>query len=210
MSNTICLPTEHYLLLMLIFIGITLYYIYKMRNIDFNLSLNNDSLSQLSKQLNVLDDVPIMTRNSIGVTEPEKRLYLENRDKEAIYNELKPPEKRLPEYQYPDRYVRNRINIPTRGLPDNYHAVGTLVRKEDEKILQLFGRQTFPGSNQWEYYVTGADTYGFPNKMPISVRGNREIDDKQRIHVGFLDKKKGDFEANIYNFDVPRYNPYDY
>jgi flagellar basal body rod protein FlgG len=87
---------------------------------------------------------------------------------------------------------------------------GTLVRKEDEKILQLFGRQTYPGSNQWEYYVTGADTYGFPNKMPISVRGGREIDDKQRINVHFLDKKKGDFEANIYNFDVPRYNPYDY
>ena len=60
MSNTICLPTEHYLLLMLIFIGITLYYIYKMQNIDFNLSLNNDSLSQLSKQLNVLDQVLIL------------------------------------------------------------------------------------------------------------------------------------------------------
>jgi hypothetical protein len=174
-----------------------------MQNIDFNLSLNNDSLSQLSKQLNVLDDVPIMTRNSIGVTEPEKRLYLENRDKEAIYNELKPPEKRLPEYQYPDRYVRNRINIPTRGLPDNYHAVGTLVRKEDEKILQLFGRQTFPGSNQWEYYVTGMDRYGFPNKMPVKVRGDKELSDKDKIDLDWLDKSKGNFEVNLYNFDTP-------
>jgi predicted RND superfamily exporter protein len=209
MSNTICLPTEHYMLLMLFFIALTLFYIYKMQNVNSNLSLNNNSLDMLSKQLNVLEDIPIIPK-SIGVTDVEKRIFLENRDKEAIYNELKPPEKRLPEYQYPNRYVKNMINIPTRGLPDNYHAMGTLIRKEDEKILQLYGRQTYPGSNQWEYYVTGADTYGFPNKMPISVKGGREIYDKQKIDVHFLDKKKGDFEANIYNFDVPRYNPYDY
>jgi len=209
MSNTICLPTEHYMLLMLFFISLTLFYIYKMQNVNSNLSLNNNSLDMLSKQLNVLEDIPIIPK-SIGVTDVEKRIFLENRDKEAIYNELKPPEKRLPEYQYPNRYVKNMINIPTRGLPDNYHAMGTLIRKEDEKILQLYGRQTYPGSNQWEYYVTGADTYGFPNKMPISVKGGREIYDKQKIDVHFLDKKKGDFEANIYNFDVPRYNPYDY
>ena len=88
--------------------------------------------------------------------------------------------------------------------------MGTLVRKTDEKILQLFGRQTFPGSNQWEYYVTGADTYGFPNKMPIQTKGGREIDNNQKVDVPFLNKGKGDFEANIYKFDVPRYNPYDY
>ena len=209
MSNTICLPTEHYMLLMLFFIALTLFYIYKMQNVNSNLSLNNNSLDMLSKQLNVLEDIPIIPK-SIGVTDVEKRIFLENRDKEAIYNELKPPEKRLPEYQYPNRYVKNMINIPTRGLPDNYHAMGTLIRKEDEKILQLYGRQTYPGSNQWEYYVTGADTYGFPNKMPITVKGGREIYDKQKIDVHFLDKNKGDFEANIYNFDVPRYNPYDY
>ena len=205
MTNTICLSTEYYMLLMLFFVSITLFYIYKIQNIDFKLGLNNN-LDFLSKQMNILDDVPIITRRANF----EKRDYLENRDKEAVYNDFKPPEKRLPEYQYPNRYVRNSINISTRGTPDNYHAVGTLVRKEDEKILQLYGRQTFPGSNQWEYYVTGADTYGFPNKMPIQSKGKREIEDKQRIDVPFLDKKKGDFEVNIYNFDVPRYNPYEY
>jgi len=208
MSNTICLSTEYYMLLMLFFISITIFYIYRLQSIDFDLSLKNNSLDILSKQLSVLDDVPIM--KTIGDIDYNKRAYLENRDKDVVFNELKPPEKRLPEYQYPNRYVRNRINVPTRGLPDNYHAMGTLVRKEDEKILQLYGRQTFPGSSQWEYYVTGADTYGFPNKMPINIKGGREIEDKQHVPVDFLDKKRGSFQANIYNFDVPRYNPYDY
>ena len=240
MSTTVCLPTEHYMLLMLFFISITLFYIYKMQNIDFKLGLNNN-LDILSKQINILNDIPVMNRpprktrqiniindnsiidnqnniglpnstelDTIGVTNFEKRDYLEDRDKEAVFNEFKPPEKRLPEYEYPDRYVKKAINIPTRGLPDNYHALGTLVRKKDEKILQLFGRQTFPGSNQWEYYVTGADSYGFPNKMPIVIKGGREIENKQKIDVPFLDKKNGDFEAHIYRFDVPRYNPFDY
>jgi len=220
-----------------------------MQNIDFKLGLNNN-LDILSKQINILNDIPGMNRSNrnkkgnvtddnllgnqnilnnipviddlninneiksniseIGSTNFEKRDYLEDRDKQAVFNEFKPPEKRLPEYEYPDRYVKKGINIPTRGLPDNYQAVGTLVRKKDEKILQLFGRQTFPGSNQWEYYVTGADTYGFPNKMPIVIKGGREIEDKQKIDVPFLDKKNGDFEAHIYRFDVPRYNPFDY
>jgi len=224
MTNTVCLPTEHYMLLMLFFISITLFYIYKMQNVDFKLGLNNN-LEILSKRMDVLDDIPIMYKNNqinskitnketelktIGDIDFEKREYLENRDKQTVYNDLKPPEKRLPEYEYPDKYVKQAINIPTRGLPDNYQALGTLVRKTDEKILQLFGRQTFPGSNQWEYYVTGADTYGFPNKMPIQTKGGREIDNNQKVDVPFLNKGKGDFEANIYKFDVPRYNPYDY
>ena len=33
--------------------------------------------------------------------------------------------------------------------------------------------------------------------------------DKDRIELPWLDRKNGDFEVNLYNFDVPRYNPYD-
>jgi hypothetical protein len=227
MSNTICLPTEHYTFMMIFFIGITIFYIYKIQTVDFNFGLNNN-INNLSKQMDILDDVPIIyrkpevykrkgrddpvenTSSSLIVTDFAKRQLLERRDKDAIYNEFKAPEKRLPEYAYPNRYVRSMINIPTRGTPDNFHAIGTLIRKNDEKVLQLFGRQTYPGSNQWEYYVSGADTYGFPNKMPIQVRGNREIENNQMIALPFLDTKKGEFQANIYNYDVPRYNPYDY
>ena len=95
MSDKICLPTEYYMLLMLFCISLTLFYIYKMQNIDFKLDLNNN-LDILSKQMNMLNDVPIMTRpykkerKTIGDIDYEKRDYLEDRDQQAVFNEFKP------------------------------------------------------------------------------------------------------------------------
>jgi len=293
MSNKICLPTEHYFLLMVCFLLITMYYIYNlknMQNIDFNYGLNNN-LVTLSEQVRRLDTVPliqnqrkkrmskedalrvltnentritsnnltqlqtevlenypelvvdtqprsliinnpddptllsnqslIITNNlnevlenskqlesPLAVNDIKKRLALETRDREAVFNEFRAPERRDPEHSYPTRQIKEIINVPTRGLPDNFHSVGVLVRKNDEKVLQLFGRQKYPGSSQWEYYVAGADSYGFPNKMPVVVRGDRELNDKQKIDLPWLDKSKGDFEVNLYNYDIPRYNPF--
>jgi hypothetical protein len=214
MTDKICLPSEHYAMIIIFFALMTFFYAYKIQNLQYN-----NRMKDLSQEIDILDDVPLLRTKKINipkkesnlmVTDLEKRDFLERRDTEAVYNEFKPPEKRLPEHAYPDRYVRSRINVPTRGLPDNYQSVGSLVRKSDEKVLQLFGRQKYPGSNQWEYYVSGADSYGFPNKMPVAVRGDRELEDKQQIDLPWLDKSKGNFVVNIYNFDVPRYNPYDY
>ena len=318
MSDKICIPTEDYFLLILIVLLITIYYIYKFPNIDFNYGLNNN-LSTLTDQIKILDNMPIkleqqyqqpvhrkikqnkilsknealkiltddntrITSNQLtdeqiqvlrdhpvlvsdtqprsliinnpnlsladdqqkfvltndtemifnqptrvitdepviisnplsgkinsplAVPDLEKRHALETRDADAVFNEFRAPERRDQAHSYPTESVKTLINVPTRGLPDNYHSVGVLVRKADEKVLQLFGRQRYPGSSQWEYYVAGADNYGFPNKMPIPNRGNRELEDKQRIELPWLDKSKGHFEVNLYNFDVPRYNPYD-
>jgi hypothetical protein len=214
----ICLPQEYYVSILLIFILITSYYVYKINSNDCKPDLSN----VLSDQIKYINDLKInieptpskkikkQKQTQLDLEDKDKRLYLEKRDKDALYDELKPPEKRVQEYQYPNRYIRNVINIPSRGALDNYHAMGTLVRKEDEKILQLFGRQKFQGSTQWEYYVTGADTYGFPNKMPIKIKGDKEIDDKHHISIDWLNKQKGDFQVNLYDYDIPRYNPYDY
>ena len=305
MSDKICLPTEHYFLLMVCFLLITMYYVYNlknMHNMDFNYGLNNN-LATLSEHVRRLDTIPLiqnkqpikkplrrkmskedalrvltnentritsnnltdlqtevledypelvldtqprslMTENitkdsllenqvlinelpvltsqvneileqptkqlesPLAVPDIQKRVALENRDQQAVFNDFRAPERRDPEHAYPTREVKNMINLPTRGLPDNFHSVGVLVRKKDEKVLQLFGRQKYPGSSQWEYYVAGADSYGYPNKMPVGVRGDRELDDKQKIDLPWLDKSKGDFEVNLYNYDVPRYNPF--
>jgi hypothetical protein len=203
MSDTICLPKEHYIVLFVVFTAITLYYIYSLNKKNFKLDLNN-ALTSESVKVKEIVNRPII--NPIV----EKRMILEQRDRRAINDDLSPPERRDPEHSYPDKEVKNIINIPTRGLPDNYHSVGVLVRKEDEKVLQLFGRQKYPGSNQWEYYVTGMDRYGFPNKMPVKIKGDKEVNDKDKIELDWLDKSKGDFEVNLYNFDTPRYNPFAY
>ena len=199
MSDTICLPKEHYIILFIVFNIITLYYIYNINQKNFKLDLNNPLTSESEKIKEILN------RSYI-----EKKIFLKKRDVDVVNDDFVPPERREPEHVYPDREVKNIINIPSRGLPDNYHSVGVLARIEDEKILQLFGRQKYMGSNQWEYYVTGMDRYGFPNKMPIKVKGDKELYDKDKIDLDWLDKSKGNFEVNLYNFDVPRYNPFDY
>jgi hypothetical protein len=193
MSDTICLPKEHYIILFIVLTIINLYYIYSINQKNFKLDLNNEKNKE------------IINRSYI-----EKKKFLKKRDREVVNDDFVAPERREPEHVYPDREVKNIINIPSRGLPDNYHSVGVLARIQDEKILQLFGRQKYMGSNQWEYYVTGMDRYGFPNKMPIKIKGDKELYDKDKIDLDWLDKSKGQFEVNLYNFDVPRYNPFDY
>jgi hypothetical protein len=168
-----------------------------------------NELPVLTSQVNEILEQPTKQLESpLAVPDIQKRVALENRDQQAVFNDFRAPERRDPEHAYPTREVKNMINLPTRGLPDNFHSVGVLVRKKDEKVLQLFGRQKYPGSSQWEYYVAGADSYGYPNKMPVGVRGDRELDDKQKIDLPWLDKSKGDFEVNLYNYDIPRYNPF--
>jgi hypothetical protein len=193
MNDTICLPKEHYIILFIVLTIINLYYIYSINQKNFKLDLNNEKNKE------------IINRPYI-----QKKKFLKKRDRKVVNDDFVAPERRDPEHVYPDREVKNIINIPSRGLPDNYHSVGVLARIQDEKILQLFGRQKYMGSNQWEYYVTGMDRYGFPNKMPIKVKGDKELYDKDKIDLDWLDKSKGQFEVNLYNFDVPRYNPFDY
>lgn len=206
MSESICLPRTHYYFFMFGITTLTVFYVYSISKNDFKLDLKNNLGYQLNEIMNKEDQRPKQFLNP----ELEKRMYLERRDRRVVDDNLSPPERRDQEYAYPDRYVKSLINVPTRGLPDNYQAVGTLVRKKDEKILQLFGRQTFPSSNQWEYYVVGNDGNAFTNKMPLSIKGGREIENGQQIPLQWLDPSKGTFEVNLYNYDVPRYNPYDY
>lgn len=180
---------------------------------QFKIVVTNDIDSILEGPVRNMIDKPLKIGtpfdSPLAVPDLQKRHALEKRDVEAVFNDFRAPERRDPEYAYPTNDVKNIINIPTRGSPDNYHSVGVVVRKKDEKVFQLFGRQKYPGSSQWEYYVSGADNYGYPNKMPLVSKGNRELSDKDIIQLPWLDQKNGDFEVNIYNFDVPRYNPYD-
>ena len=134
--------------------------------------------------------------------------FLTKRDKDVVENKFKPPERRLPRHNYPIREVRHAMNVPTRGYPDNYQNVGMLVRKNDEKILKLFGRQRFPGSNQWEYYVLENETSDSSTKIPLKIPGNKEILNNEVIAVPWLDQSKGKFDVKIFDYDVPRYNPY--
>ena len=103
------------------------------------------------------------------------------------------------------------INVPTRGESGPYQQIGYLQDTE-EKILPLFGKQVYPGSNKWNYY-TSTDQYN-QVKIPVmldsknctSEHGCTEISQGDPINVPSYPNR--DFTASIYELDAPRYIPY--
>ena len=63
-----------------------------------------------------------------------------------------------------------RINIPTRGIPDDFQSIGVI--SIDDKILPIYGRRF--DSDRWNYY-TRTDTYN-PVPIPIYI-GKRDCMD---------------------------------
>jgi hypothetical protein len=198
MAEQICLPKSYILIIFCIFIGLAAWYIHndKKRNLDNNYKFNDSILDFINKKITQNKNV-------------KRRRFIQNRDHQVLYNNFVAPERRQPEHAYPIGRVRSMINFPTRGLPDNYHQVGLLFRNNTETAYKLFGRQKFPGSNQWEYFVQAVMSNN-DVKIPITIRGDREIEDGQVIVIPGTDNSKGGFKVKLYNYDLPRYNPYDY
>ena len=187
----------------MVLIGSAAWYIHnenKKHLDELNYKYNDGIIDNLNKTINEL-------KNNLISDNIEKKMFLTNRDRNVLYNDFAAPERRQQAYAYPHQYVKNKINIPTRGLPDTYHLIGVILRNNTESAFNLFGRQTFPGSNQWEYYVEGVmnDTQV---KLPIKIKGDREVEDGQNITVPGTDLSKGDYKVKLYDFDIPRYNPY--
>ena len=207
-NNLICLPKDYILIILCIIIGISSWYIYFK---------NNDNL--FDKVKNYIDSTNVkpeinadkISTNEISSTEiipdfVQNRLILENRDRKVLNDVLSPPERRVPEYQYPNN-IKNYINIPSRGYPDNYQLVGLVIRDNTETAYNLFGRQKYPGSNEYEYFVQRTG-YEDNVKIPIKINGNKEIEDNQIIDIIGTNYGRGVFKAKLYNYDLPRYNPF--
>jgi len=120
-----------------------------------------------------------------------------------------------PKRHYDSRYYPRRdmrINIPTRGEPPAYQQVGILTDENNpENIKPLYGRQTYRGSNQWNYF-TSLDSH-LATKIPIYTgdkdcteeRGCQEINKNDTLNIGDPGKQ---YKANIYQTQAPRYIPY--
>jgi hypothetical protein len=113
----------------------------------------------------------------------------------------------------PDRRQGTRFppfNRKTRGPPEEYGMVGFLQDPDDsDKLQQLYGRRTYPNSNNWNYFVKSDQYHQIP--IPISIggdscsdeRGCKELQDQESISL--LNK---DHTATIYKPEPYYYNPY--
>jgi hypothetical protein len=198
MDGNIVLPTNYLLIILATFLGLTVWYAHIQKKYNYSpndLNYNDTILDIVNKRLDEL-------KNNQEYL--EKRRYLDRRDVKALYDDLSPPERRQPEHAY--LYKNRMINIPSRGFPDSYQLVGVLLRNNTETVYNLFGRQTYPGSNQYEYYVK-ASMNDNDVKLPLSIKGDKEIEDGQAVEVPGTDPSKGEFITKLYKFDSPRYNP---
>ena len=131
-------------------------------------------------------------------------------DDESIPNE--------PRRFYDSRFITRKqmktnqvpINVPTRGEPPSYQQIGILTDESDsENIKPLYGRQTYRGSNQWNYF-TSLDSH-LATKIPITMnstdctdeRGCKELYKNDTIGVGGKD-----YDVTMYGTIAPRYIPY--
>ena len=155
------------------------------------------------------------------VKEPEKsdpdnqvilRDPVRSYDNRKYYDPMIEPTRRVPRHEIPPVYLKNMIDYPSRGYPDNYTQLGTLVLEHQDqehqdnqnKILRLFGRQTYPGSDSYEYYTmlnSGLDQI----KIPVyNKKRNRELYQDDIVYIYELRQK---YRVNLYKYDYPRYYP---
>ena len=136
-----------------------------------------------------------------------KDIFLKYRDRDVVENPLAAPEQRMEARQYPYPNNNNSYSFweKTRGDPDDYQLVGLLYNTDVNKNYQLYGRRVYPGSYEWEYYIRGKDAGGLDIKFPIQLNNKDEIIDGMVINIP-IDKNA--YNVSIYNYDLPRYNPF--
>lgn len=156
----------------------------------------------LIKSMNNPQQIPIVDDQI--VSDP-----IRDYDYSKLYDPLTDPTRRVGRYEIPPYYLKQMIDIPTRGYPDSYSQFGVLVNKNkknketDNKILRLFGRQTYPGSSVYEYYIminNGLDQI----KLPLRTKRRNELYDGDKVFVPELGR---DYTVNLHDFSYPRYYP---
>jgi hypothetical protein len=124
------------------------------------------------------------------------------------------------ERQFPNTYGIP-ININTRGITGT-QQIGILYKEAtanessnigvgDSKIIPLYGRPTYPGSNKWAYHTATDGPHVL--RMPIKVNGRvcnqdngcSELSTDDSVTV---DAYNGTFKIQLHDHDTPTYIPH--
>ena len=160
---------------------------------------------------------PIIIREAPKIQEVHRPVthseYILNKSVSRLVNPLMPPERTPAGGPIP-------VSIPTRGYPSQYQQVGVLkpqadapnVYLQNHMLLPLFGRQTYSGSSNWNYYSGNDSTATI--KLPVIRNdckrdclanvGCRELYDNDIVQVRGL---PGTYQVQLYQMDTPRYHP---
>lgn len=105
--------------------------------------------------------------------------------------------------------INPMLNIATRGYPDNFTQQGYLVdhknknKNDANMIIPLFGRQKYPQSVEYEYYIV-MNIGGFERKYMLDKQ-KRELYDGDKVYIDILKKQ---YETKLFKTQGLEYNPF--
>lgn len=149
------------------------------------------------------------------------QLHLQSNQQDSLYEIVQPSvfvmeiESDDEDEPYRDDIYRRPVrrppfNYPTRGPPGEYDRVGFLQDPDDpNKLQELFGRPTYPNSNNWNYFVKSDQYHQIP--IPVTMDGKNCTDEtgctelNNQESINLFNKQH---TATIYKPEPYYYNPY--
>lgn len=183
------------------------------KNIE-KMDSNNENQTNRENQTVIRKDIPYNAlHTSSGMIQSYNPMYsyddiVKDYDIRKTYDPFENPARRVARHEIHPLHLKRLIDLPTRGYPDNFTQIGILIKEgnpkknEDNKILRLYGRQEFPGSNRYEYFTSitsGNDMI----KIPIDVK-RQELYDDDVVYIKELNEH---YRVQLHKYDQPKYYP---
>jgi len=204
MGETLCLNKTYIVMLLVALIIIGVYQYHKIGEITSGVCQPCQQCPKcpaIEKTVETTVEKPQI--NNIVVDNSPPVDPIKEYDYRKAFDPLEDPTRRPDVGFLPPIHVKRVIDFPTRGMPDNYQQLGILVKEGDgdNKILRLFGRRQFPGSNRFDYY-TALNMGNDQIKVPLEVK--KELYDDDTVTVSELGNE---YTVKIHKYDSPRYYP---
>lgn len=133
---------------------------------------------------------------------------LQQYDMNKAYHPLENPTKRPDRSEIAPIEIAQYLDYPTHGYTDTFQVLGILLKDPDNKfdpnrILRLYGRQTYPRSNQYDYYTMVQS--GNDNIKIALDNIKKELYEGDNVFIKELNSK---YKVQINKTEPIRYNPY--
>lgn len=172
-----------------------------------NDNINDNNINDNNNNNNNTTEKTIIETSKTNFANPYE--YIKMQDYKVILDPLTQPTKRQPSYLLAPLINNPLYNYPTRGYADNFSQMGYLIdnsssENDPNRILQLFGRQKYPNSSEYEYYITFLS--GDKERKYDLDKYKRELFNKDKIKVDLFNNK--DYTVKLLKNKELEYNPY--
>ena len=201
-------------ILIIIFINVLSICIYINNDNADVIKYNNADVIKYNKAPPIIINIPSNKTDIPDNRLPDNTIHVNtNYNENRLTKRLSPPSKYYPTRiapptNQPVNYIP--INTPTRGMPTQYQQIGILTNNQQD-IKPLYCRQTYAGSQHWNYYSSTDSNLSL--KIPVYITNNKctdergctELRDADTVNIG---NNNDIYTVTLYSNDDYRYIPY--